>query len=116
MLMFESHQRAGTVREYRVPQEPCRAGRSPRKGSPAQGGRLELLSSMWLLLLRLCGPGMEGTGALAAFAWAGGLGWGGLKRGAWGLPLFGRWTPPFPLQCSAKEIKARRGTSSGRAR
>ena len=75
MLMFESHQRAGTVREYRVPQELGRAGRSLRKVSPARGGRRELLSSGWMLLLSLHGPGMEGTGALA-FTWAGGLGWG----------------------------------------
>lgn len=51
MLMFESHPRAGTVREYRVSRE---------KGSPAWGQHLELQSSMWMLLRLLVAQGWRG--------------------------------------------------------
>lgn len=87
MLMFESHQRAGTVREYRRPRSHA--------GSPARGGRLEPLPSAWMLLRSLGRPGVEGMEHPLLSP-----GLGARDRGAgggWlGAPPVPCWMPPLP--------------------
>lgn len=76
VLMFESHQRAGTVREYRVAQMSPRTG-CPQGQGPQAGWTLP---SVQRLQLDFLGPGTVGLGGL------------GLMRGAGGLP---RENPSF---------------------
>lgn len=76
VLMFESHQRAGTVREYRVAQMSPRTG-CPQGQGPQAGWTLP---SVQRLQLDFLGPGTVGTETLT------GAGWDGADEGCWGSP------------------------------
>lgn len=76
VLMFESHQRAGTVREYRVAQMSPRTG-CPQGQGPQAGWTLP---SVQRLQLDFLGPGTVGTETLT------GAGWDGADEGFWGSP------------------------------
>lgn len=69
VLMFESHQRAGTVREYRVAQMSPRTGCPRRQGSHAGW----TLPSVRRLQLDFLGPGLVGLGGMGLMRDAGGL-------------------------------------------